>query len=108
MLPKMGRGCVAAKRGFPFTALLLGGYLWLDGAVAWGKGADCATKIDINHATAEQLRCLKGVGKKRAAAIVAFREAHGPFPGPAALGAVLSPKIVERLRAQMVVNPVPD
>lgn len=69
---------------------------------AWGKGKNCPAQVNINQASAEQLLCLKGVGKKRAAAIVAFRETHGPFPGPAALGAVLSPKIVARLRPQIV------
>ncbi|WP_414040520.1 ComEA family DNA-binding protein [Acidithiobacillus sp. M4-SHS-6] len=69
---------------------------------AWGKGKNCPPQVNINQASAEQLRCLKGVGEKRAAAIIAFREAHGPFPGPAALGAVLSPKIVARLRPKII------
>lgn len=70
--------------------------------MAWGKGKNCPPQVNINQAGIEQLRCLKGVGEKRAAAIVAFREAHGPFPGPAALGAVLSPKIIARLRPQII------
>ncbi len=70
--------------------------------MAWGKGKNCPPQVNINQAGIEQLRCLKGVGVKRAAAIIAFREAHGPFPGPAALGAVLSPKIIARLRPQIV------
>lgn len=78
--------------------------LWLGTTLAWGKGKNCPPQVNINQANVEQLRCLKGVGAKRAAAIVAFREAHGPFPGPAALGAVVSPKIVERLRAQIVIK----
>lgn len=35
--------------------------------------------VDINHADATQLSTLKGVGAKKAAAIVAYRQAHGAF-----------------------------
>lgn len=43
------------------------------------KVAD-ARKININGASATELaKALKGVGPKKAAAIVAFRDLHGPF-----------------------------
>ena len=39
-------------------------------------------RIDVNHASAQQLQRLPGVGPSLAQAIVAWREEHGPFEGP--------------------------
>jgi len=39
-------------------------------------------RVDINTATAAELMTLKGIGKKRAEAIVKDREANGPFASP--------------------------
>ena len=41
-----------------------------------------AGKVDLNTATAEELMTLPGIGEKRAADIIADREANGPFRIP--------------------------
>lgn len=46
------------------------------------KTAAGAEKININTATAEELQTLSGIGEVRAAAIIADREANGPFRIP--------------------------
>ena len=39
-------------------------------------------RIDVNHASAQQLQRLPGVGPSLAQAIVSWREEYGPFEGP--------------------------
>ena len=36
-------------------------------------------KVDVNSATADQLKAVRGIGKSRALEIVRFRDKHGPF-----------------------------
>ncbi|MEX1669670.1 ComEA family DNA-binding protein [Zhongshania guokunii] len=38
-----------------------------------------AYALDVNTASAEELQTLKGIGEKRAAAIIQYRSEHGPF-----------------------------
>ena len=51
-------------------------------APAETPAAAVSGKIDLNTATAEELMTLPGIGEKRAAAIIADREANGPFRVP--------------------------
>jgi competence ComEA-like helix-hairpin-helix protein len=45
-------------------------------------------KVNINTANAQQLATLKGVGPKKADAIIAYRNEHGPFADVNALSSV--------------------
>lgn len=61
---------------FRFIKPLLAALVLLP-TLAWGS------QVDLNSADAATLaRALKGVGPARAEAIVAWREAHGPFRSP--------------------------
>ncbi len=70
-----------------------------------------AETIDINSATASELAtAIHGVGQKKAEAIIAYRDAHGPFATIDDLVAVsgISINLVEKNREQMVaVQPAP-
>ncbi|MBI3953583.1 MAG: ComEA family DNA-binding protein, partial [Chloroflexi bacterium] len=60
--------------------------------------------LDINIASVEALQALPGIGPVRAAAIVRYREEHGPFPDVQALDQVpgLGPTTVDRLKGMVV------
>jgi competence protein ComEA len=44
--------------------------------------AEDLKKININTASADELKDLKGIGEKKAAAIIEFRETKGNFKQP--------------------------
>ena len=65
------------------------------------KSAPANDLVDLNAATVEQLDTLPGVGPVTAAAIIAWRDAHGRFTGVDQLGEVdgIGPARLEKLRA---------
>ena len=50
--------------------------------------AENLAPVDINLADAIQLKSLKGIGNKRAEAIITYRDMHGPFESIEALAQV--------------------
>ena len=65
-----------------------------------GAASTPAQPVDVNTATVEQLDVLPGVGPATAAAIVAYRDAHGPFTSVESLAEVrgIGPAKMEALR----------
>src|SRR5579875_2854375 len=66
--------------------------------VARGLGSPTPMRIDVNTADAATLETLPGVGPKRAAEIIAYRTAHGPFVNLQSLGQVrgIGPKTLAK------------
>ena len=75
------------------------------GALLAAVSAFGATQVDINSADARTLAtALDGVGLVKAEAIVAYRNAHGPFEGIEDLAKVkgIGPRILEENREAIV------
>ncbi len=66
-----------------------------------------ADTVNINTADKETLMSsIKGVGEKRAEAIIAYREKHGPFKSIDALAEVkgVGPSIVEKNTGNLILE----
>lgn len=82
-------------------------HLVLAALLAAGIGPLAAAPVDINSADAATLAAaINGVGPARAEAIVAYREAHGPFRRVEDLTAVkgIGSKLIERNREVLSVG----
>ena len=71
-----------------------------------GVSGEADTRIDLNHADQAALMTLPGIGEARAAAILAYRESHGPFQSPEEIMNVSGIKqaAYEKLKDQIVVR----
>lgn len=65
-----------------------------------------AGKLNINTASAEQFMALKGIGKKKAEAIISWRTEHGGFTSVAQLAEVngISERFVTEHQAELSLN----
>lgn len=72
----------------------------------WDAMVERAQRLDINHAAAEEIERLPGIGPVTAERIVAYREAHGRFIVPDDLLAVpgIGPSTLQKLREYIQVN----
>ena len=63
--------------------------------------------VNINTADKAALMSIKGVGEKRAEAIIAWREQHGPFKSVDELAGVsgIGPAIIEANRDNLTTGP---
>ena len=71
--------------------------------------AELAAPTNLNTADAETLMRLPGIGEKRAAAIVAYREEHGPFASPDELVEIsgISQRMVDQWAGRITLAPEP-
>ncbi|MBX3727407.1 MAG: ComEA family DNA-binding protein [Xanthomonadales bacterium] len=78
-------------------------------ALAFAGLVAAAGPVDINRADAATLVQLNGIGPAKAEAIVAWREANGPFLQVEDLAKVrgIGLRLVEQLRADITVSPEP-
>ena len=76
--------------------------------LAWSptSWAEDLPKININTASADKLVQLKGVGTKKAAVIIEYRETNGPFKLPEDLLKVpgIGPKTFETNKERIAVE----
>ncbi|MBL8247633.1 MAG: helix-hairpin-helix domain-containing protein [Candidatus Competibacter sp.] len=78
--------------------------------LAFFSVASFAQAIDINTATAEQMdKALKGIGPKKAADIVKYREANGPFKSVDDLAKVpgIKGKTLDTIKPMVTVGAMP-
>jgi competence protein ComEA len=70
------------------------------------RGGEAPAPLNINFATVRQLDSLPGVGPAKAAAILRYREEHGPFTTVEQLGQVpgFGPQALGRLRDRLTVR----
>ncbi|MCY4390345.1 MAG: ComEA family DNA-binding protein [Desulfurellaceae bacterium] len=93
---------------------VIGAPVWADHHEAAEKMAEAADEtmpeaagpIDINMADAAALQTLPGIGETKAAAIIAHREANGPFATVDDLQNVtgIGEKTLEKLKEQITVG----
>jgi competence ComEA-like helix-hairpin-helix protein len=91
----------------PGLLKLLGPHVVFSGAgEPPGRGGETAGPLNINSATAAELDALPGIGRAKAAAILQYRERHGPFAAVEELARVpgFGVAAVARLRERVAVH----
>jgi competence protein ComEA helix-hairpin-helix repeat region len=67
--------------------------------------ASTQTMVDLNTATVEQLMTLKGVGRKKALAIIDYRQLHSGFRHVEELDAIqgIGPKLIKQNLSRLTI-----
>ena len=73
---------------------------------AFAEGSDVKGKVDINQATVQELAKLPGLGKKKAEAIVVYRNEKGNFSAVEDLLKIdgIGKKTLEKIRGSLTVT----
>jgi len=89
------------KSWISIIAVLLFIFVWFPNL--WAAGTQ---KININTASADELMNLKGIGEKKAKAIIEFRKTNGLFKQPEDLTKVpgIGPKTLEANKNRIAVE----
>lgn len=63
-------------------------------------------KVNINHASKEEIETLSGIGAKRAQAIIDYREENGPFQSVEELRNIsgIGEKTVENIKEEVIIR----
>ena len=61
------------------TVLMILAVSFIIGSLSFAEKSDSKFPININQATAKELSALPGIAKKKAEAIIAYREKNGKF-----------------------------
>lgn len=79
-------------------------------AAGAASAAGASALIDLNSASAAELESLPGIGRSRAQAILAFREAHGGFHSVSQLLRIkgIGRAMLRKLRPLVTVSAVPQ
>jgi competence ComEA-like helix-hairpin-helix protein len=87
------------RGGAPVTVRARGASAGVVASAPSGDAAPTSGLLNVNTATAEQLAALPGLGEKTAAAVVAYRAAHGKFKRVADLDQVegIGPATIAKL-----------
>lgn len=75
-------------------------------SISFAVQSEDVARIDLNQATIKELTALPGIGKKKAEAIVSFREANGKFTSIDDLKKVdgIGKDTVEKVREHVTVD----
>lgn len=70
------------------------------------NNATISGPININKATLEEFKTIKGLGQTKAQAIITYREKNGPFAQITDLQKVpgIGPKIFEKIQSELSLN----